>query len=97
MLYASAHVCELEYIARSFADAKSITCWHTQAELLHTIAVANTERHSRARHRVDTGDAVPATGPPAGDETSRLAVRPREPDRQRDAEDMARRVRARRE
>jgi hypothetical protein len=79
------------------ANVRLISCRYTQAELLHTIAVANTERHSRARHRVDAGDAVPATGPPAGDETSRLAVRPREPDRQRDAEDMARRVRARRE
>ena len=68
-----------------------------QAELLHTIAVANNNPERRSRHqRQEGGDAVPATAPPAGDEASRLAVRPREPDR-REAEELARRVRQRRE
>lgn len=67
----------------------------SQAELLHTIAVANSERHSRSRHlRHEALDAPP---PAAGDEASRLAVRPREPERAREGDDAARRVRQRRE
>ena len=66
-----------------------------QAELLHTIAVANSERHSRSRHlRHEPAEAPPAA---AAEEASRLAARPREAERVREGDDVARRVRQRRE